>query len=155
MASASPASTPKSSSRGAAAPAFESRRSTGARARWPASTSVRRSASENTASTWRRSTRWPKRRSRPKLPRYSWWTRSARWSALRVAAVRGLLAADWVVVASVALKGDGLIAETKRLPGIALREVTAQSRDRLPEEVIGWVRDCLARWKGSRANTNC
>ncbi len=62
-----------------------------------------------------------------------------------VAAVQRLLAADRVVVASVALKGDGLIAEVKRLPGIALREVTAQNRDRLPEEVIGWVRARLAR----------
>jgi nucleoside-triphosphatase len=62
-----------------------------------------------------------------------------------VAAVRRLLAADRVMVASVALKGEGLIAEAKRLPGIVLWEVTAQNRDRLPEEVIGWVRDRLPR----------
>jgi len=61
-----------------------------------------------------------------------------------VTAVRRLLAADRVVVASVALKGGGLIAEVKRLPGIVLREVTAQNRDRLPEEVIDWVRERLA-----------
>lgn len=65
-------------------------------------------------------------------------------SASFVAAVRRLLAADRVVVvASVALNGDGLIAEVKRLPGIVLREVAAQNRDRLPEEVIGWVRERL------------
>jgi nucleoside-triphosphatase len=70
-----------------------------------------------------------------------------------VAAVRRLLAADRVVVASVALKGDGLIAEVKRLPGIDLREVTAQNREHLPEELIGWVRDRLAdpaRKRGKR-----
>jgi nucleoside-triphosphatase len=65
-------------------------------------------------------------------------------SASFVAAVRRLLAAGRVVVASVALKGDGLIAEVKRLPGIVLREVCAQNRDRLPEEVAGWVRERLA-----------
>jgi nucleoside-triphosphatase len=62
-----------------------------------------------------------------------------------VDAMRRLLAADRVVVASVALKGDGLIAEVKRLPGIVLWEVTAQNRDRLPGEVIGWVCDRLPR----------
>src|SRR5262245_22442567 len=54
-------------------------------------------------------------------------------SASFVAAVRRLLAVDRVVVvATVALKGDGLIAEVKRLTGIVLREVTAQNRDYLP-----------------------
>ena len=72
-------------------------------------------------------------------------------SASFVAAVRRLLAADRVVVASVALKGDGLIAEVKRLPGIVLREVATQNRDRLPEEVIDWVRERLAQpaWERS------
>jgi nucleoside-triphosphatase len=72
-------------------------------------------------------------------------------SASFVAAVRRLLAADRVVVASVALKSDGLIAEVKRLPGIVLREVATQNRDRLPEEVIGWVRERLAQpaWERS------
>jgi len=48
------------------------------------------------------------------------------------------------VVASVALKGNGLIAEVKRLPGIVIREVTPQNRGGLPEEVVRWVRERLA-----------
>lgn len=60
-----------------------------------------------------------------------------------VEAVRHLLAADRVIVASVALKGGGLIEEVKRLPGVALREVTAQNRDRLPPEVIQWANERL------------
>jgi len=57
-----------------------------------------------------------------------------------VNAVRRLFAADRVVVAAVARKGEGLIAEVKRLPGIELWEVTAENRDRLSKEVTDWVR---------------
>jgi len=65
-------------------------------------------------------------------------------SSAFVAAMHRLLAADRVLVASVALKGDGLIAEVKRLPGVVPREVTAQNRNRLPEEVVRWMRERLA-----------
>jgi nucleoside-triphosphatase len=60
-----------------------------------------------------------------------------------VEAVRRLLAANRLIVASVALKGAGLIEEVKRLPGIVLREVTVQNRDHLPGEVIQWVKEQL------------
>jgi nucleoside-triphosphatase len=64
-------------------------------------------------------------------------------SSAFVEAVRRLLAADRLIVASVALKGSGLIEEVKRLPRIILREVTLQNRDRLPREVIEWVNEQL------------
>jgi nucleoside-triphosphatase len=66
-----------------------------------------------------------------------------------VQAVRQLLAADRLIVASVALKGGGLIEEVKHLPGIVLRAVTAQNRDHLPHEVIQWVNEQLRQGKES------
>ena len=60
-----------------------------------------------------------------------------------VEAVRGLLAANRSIVASVAFKGGGLIEEVKRLAGVVLYEVTAQNRDRRPREVIQWVNEQL------------
>src|SRR5262245_47811186 len=79
----------------------------------------------------------------PEAARCSWWTKSARWSALPgVSSQRSdgypQPIGSW---SRVALKGDGLIAGVKRLPGIVLREVTAQNRKHLPEELIAWVRD--------------
>jgi nucleoside-triphosphatase len=56
-----------------------------------------------------------------------------------VAAMRCLLASDHRVVATVARKGDGFIAEAKHWPGTALWEVTHDNRDRLPDEVLAWL----------------
>jgi nucleoside-triphosphatase len=64
-------------------------------------------------------------------------------SSAFVEAVRRLLAANRLIVASVALKGGGLIEEVKRLRENRLREVTMQNRDRLPREVIEWVNEQL------------
>ena len=68
-----------------------------------------------------------------------------------VEAVHRLLAANRLIVASVALKGGGLIEEVKRLPGAFLREVTAQNRDRLPREVIQWANEQLMHADAKRS----
>jgi nucleoside-triphosphatase len=60
-------------------------------------------------------------------------------SARFVAAMRRLLAADNCVVATVASKGEGFIAEAKRWPGAVLWEVTRDNRDHLPDEVLAWL----------------
>lgn len=56
-----------------------------------------------------------------------------------VAAMRNLLASGSRVVATVAKKGEGIIAEAKRWPGATLWEVTHDNRDRLPDEVLAWL----------------
>jgi nucleoside-triphosphatase len=57
-----------------------------------------------------------------------------------VDAVRRLLDGPVPVVATVAMKGGGLIAEAKARSGVRLVEVTEVNRDGLPEEIEGWVR---------------
>lgn len=56
-----------------------------------------------------------------------------------IAAMRRLLASSRCVVATVARKGEGLIAEAKRWPGATQWEVTHDNRDRLPDEVFAWL----------------
>jgi nucleoside-triphosphatase len=56
-----------------------------------------------------------------------------------VAAMRRLFDSGRVVVATVALRGGGFIAEVKRRPGVALREVTRANRDALSGEVLAWI----------------
>jgi nucleoside-triphosphatase len=60
-------------------------------------------------------------------------------SARFVAAMWRLLASDRRVVATVARKGEGFIAEAKRWPGAELWEVSHDNRDRLPDEVLAWL----------------
>jgi nucleoside-triphosphatase len=62
-------------------------------------------------------------------------------SARFVAAMRHLLASRCRVVATVARKGEGFIAEAKHWSGAVLWEVTHDNRDRLPDEVIRWLGD--------------
>jgi nucleoside-triphosphatase len=57
-----------------------------------------------------------------------------------VEAVPRLLGDLVPVVATVAMKGDGLIAEVRARPDVRLVEVTGGNRDRLPEEMEAWVR---------------
>lgn len=57
-----------------------------------------------------------------------------------VAAVRELFASDRPVLATVALKGGGLIAEVKRFPGTRVLHLTRESRD----ETIAEVQDMLS-----------
>jgi nucleoside-triphosphatase len=66
-----------------------------------------------------------------------------------VAAMRTLLDGSTPVVATVALKGGGFIAEAKRKAGSAVWEVTRANRDVLPTHILGWLketdpaRDCI------------
>src|SRR5262245_26957985 len=62
-----------------------------------------------------------------------------------VAAVRLLLDGQAPLVATVAMKGGGLIAEVKARPEAQLLEVTEENRDRLPAELERWVRDHVRR----------
>lgn len=56
-------------------------------------------------------------------------------------AVTDLLDSPLPVVATVAQKGTGLIAEVKNRPDALLWEVTPENRDRLPAEVAAWLQD--------------
>jgi hypothetical protein len=58
-----------------------------------------------------------------------------------VRAVPRLLKGPVPVVATVAVRGGGLIAEVKARPDVRLVEVTSGNRDGLPEEVERWVRE--------------
>ncbi len=57
-----------------------------------------------------------------------------------VASMRALLRSDRRVLATIARRGGGLIAEVKRHPDAELWEVTARSRDLLPERILAWAR---------------
>lgn len=56
-----------------------------------------------------------------------------------VAAVRALLAGGRPLVATVGLKGGGLIEEVKRRKDVLLWEVTRENRDRLPGQALAWL----------------
>lgn len=58
-----------------------------------------------------------------------------------VAAIRALLASPVHLVATVAARGGGLIAEVKARPGAALWQVTHANRSSLPAQVAAWVRE--------------
>lgn len=55
-------------------------------------------------------------------------------------AVTRLLDGAVPVIATVALKGTGLIAEVKERPERRLMQVTATKRDELPGELAAWLR---------------
>jgi nucleoside-triphosphatase len=57
-----------------------------------------------------------------------------------VTAMRALLRSDRRLLATIARKGGGFIAEVKRRGDAELWEVTARSRELLPEGVLAWVR---------------
>ena len=63
-----------------------------------------------------------------------------------VAAMGRLLDSGRVVVATVALRGGGFIADVKRRPDIMVWGVTRANRDVLPAEVLAWI--------GARAETD-
>jgi nucleoside-triphosphatase len=58
-----------------------------------------------------------------------------------VAAVRGLLAAPVRLVATIAIRGGGVIAEVKAQPGVALWHVTHANRSSLAAEVAAWLEE--------------
>ncbi len=62
-------------------------------------------------------------------------------SARFVAAMRALLAGAVPVVATVAARGGGFIAEVKRMPVCVSWEVTHGNRDELPARVLAWLMD--------------
>jgi nucleoside-triphosphatase len=57
-----------------------------------------------------------------------------------VAAMRALLEGSAPVVATVALRGGGLIAEVKRRPDAEMRTITRATRDALPAAVVDWLK---------------
>ena len=57
-----------------------------------------------------------------------------------VTAMRGLLDSDRRVLATIARRGGGFVAEVKRRGDAELWEVTRGNRDRLVGEVLAWVR---------------
>jgi len=56
-----------------------------------------------------------------------------------IAAMRALLAGNRPVVATIALRGVGFIAEVKQLPQTLLWMVTPKNRDQIPEQVLAWI----------------
>jgi nucleoside-triphosphatase len=55
-------------------------------------------------------------------------------------AVRRVLGGPVPVLATVAMKGGGLIEEVKSREDVRLLEVTEKNRDSLPAELEAWVR---------------
>lgn len=58
-----------------------------------------------------------------------------------VTAMRALLDSPVPVVATIARRGGGFIAEVKRRGDIALWEVTRANRDAMPARVLAWLRE--------------
>ena len=55
-------------------------------------------------------------------------------------AVHRLLEGPVPLVASIALRGGGFIAEVKERPDVKIVEVTHGNRDGLPERIIVWLK---------------
>ncbi|HKD42021.1 MAG TPA: nucleoside-triphosphatase [Myxococcaceae bacterium] len=62
-------------------------------------------------------------------------------SSAFVEAVVGLLDSDRPLIATVAQRGAGFIADVKRDPGAELWQVTRENRDELPARVVSWLGD--------------
>jgi nucleoside-triphosphatase len=58
--------------------------------------------------------------------------------------IKDILSSNKVVIATVALKGEGLIAEIKRRSDIALFEITHDNRDTLVKEVLPHTKTLLS-----------
>ena len=56
-----------------------------------------------------------------------------------IAGMRRVLDAGRLVVATVALRGGGFIAEVKRRRDVTRWEVTRANRDELPAPVLAWI----------------
>jgi nucleoside-triphosphatase len=56
-----------------------------------------------------------------------------------VAAMRSLLSGKRPVVATIALRGGGFIAEAKQAAGVTVWTVSQANRDALPEHVLRWL----------------
>ena len=62
-----------------------------------------------------------------------------------VQAVPRLLEGPVLVVARVALRGNGLIAEVKTRSDVRMVRVTAENRDGLPRDLEVWARELASR----------
>ena len=54
--------------------------------------------------------------------------------------MRKLLGEPIPVVATIALRGGGFIAEVKQRPNVQIVEVTQGNRQTLPEQIAAWVK---------------
>lgn len=57
-----------------------------------------------------------------------------------ISAMRRLLASHCFVVATIALRGGGFIAEVKQRTDVEQWEVTLRNREELPERALAWLR---------------
>ncbi|UCE03303.1 MAG: NTPase [Candidatus Latescibacterota bacterium] len=65
------------------------------------------------------------------------------FSAKFRSAVRSLFESGRPVVATVALRGGGFIAEIKERPDVELWEATRENRDQMPEQIVRWIAQAL------------
>ena len=65
-----------------------------------------------------------------------------------IKSIRSLLGEPVPLVATVALRGGGFIAEVKKRPDVQVVEVTQANRGELPAQIAAWVKE-----SASRANT--
>ena len=65
-----------------------------------------------------------------------------------IEAVSRLLEGPVPVVATIALRGGGFIAEVKKRPNVQIVEVTHGNRQTLPEQIAAWVKQ-----NANQANT--
>ena len=61
-----------------------------------------------------------------------------------IEAMRRLLVGPVPVVATIALRGGGFIAEVKKRPNVQIVEVTHANRQALPEQIAAWVKQHTA-----------
>jgi len=54
--------------------------------------------------------------------------------------VRELLDTDCILIATIAARGTGLIAEVKKRHDVTVVEVTPRNRDRLPDDILNMIR---------------
>jgi nucleoside-triphosphatase len=62
-----------------------------------------------------------------------------------VATMRRLLGGPVPVVATIALRGGGFIAEVKQRPDVQIVEVTQATRQSLPRQIAAWVKERTAK----------
>ena len=62
-----------------------------------------------------------------------------------ISSMRTLLGGPIPVVATVALRGGGFIAEVKQRPNVRVVEVTHGNRQDLPGQIATWVKQCTAQ----------
>lgn len=66
-----------------------------------------------------------------------------------VASMRALLDSDRRVLATIARRGGGFVAEVKRHSDADLWEVTVRNRERLDERILAWVEQGRVEGEGT------